>query len=172
MKLNSLSTARSKVTKSSAAVTLLVAVAVLFTVLSAGLLNDHHRSEDQRTQEAEILSAARSGVTAMISVRDTSAAEDVQKVLDQSTGVFEKDFEARSQSFIGIVKEAKVVTQGDIVAQGIESRDGESATVLVEATSSVSNAAGATNETRSWRLRVTMTNDEGQYKMSNVEFVA
>jgi Mce-associated membrane protein len=161
-----------KPTRISATLGVLVAAALLFTVLSVALLKDHRSSEDRRSQDAEILSAAKSGVTAMISVRDTSAADDVKNVLDQSTGAFKKDFEARSQSFISVVQEAKVVTQGDIAAQGIESRDGDTATVLVAATSSVSNAAGATNETRSWRLRVTMTNDEGQYKMSNVEFVA
>lgn len=172
MKLPALADARRKLTKTNAASCLLVAIAVLFTVLSVVLLKSHHTSEDQRAGDAAILSAARSGVTAMISVRDTSAGDDVQKVLDQSTGIFKKDFEARSQAFIGIVQQAKVVTQGDVVAQGIESRGDGSATVLVTATSSVTNAAGANNESRSWRLRVTMSDDEGQYKMSNVEFVA
>lgn len=64
------------------------------------------------------------------------------------------------------------MTTGEVLAQGIEARADGSATVLVAAASSVSNAAGAANETRSWRLRVTMTEDSGLYKMSNVEFVA
>ncbi|NMN93766.1 hypothetical protein [Antrihabitans stalactiti] len=147
-------------------------MAATFTAFAGVLLRDHHDASDQRGQDAAILSAANSGVTAMISVRDSSAADDVNKVLDLSTGTFKKDFEARSRSFIGIVQQAKVVTQGQVVAEGIESRDGDSATVLVSATSSVSNAAGANNESRSWRLRVTMTDDGGQYKMSKVDFVA
>jgi Mce-associated membrane protein len=162
----------SRKTRTTGIAVLLVAVAAIFTAFSGVLVRDHQDAHDQRGTDAAILSAARSGVLAMISVRDTSAADDVKKVLDQSTGAFRKDFEARSQSFIAVVQQAKVVTTGDILAQGIEARADGSATVLVAATSSVSNAAGAANETRSWRLRVTMTEDNDLYKMSNVEFVA
>ncbi|MEA1798279.1 MULTISPECIES: hypothetical protein [Rhodococcus] len=150
----------------------LIIAAAMFAAFAGVLLHDHHEASHRIDQDASILSAANSVVTAMISVRDSSAADDVRKVLDQSTGAFKNDFEARSQSFIGVVQEAKVVTQGQVVASGIERRDSDSAVVLISATSSVSNAAGADNETRSWRLRVTMTDDDGQYKMSNVEFVA
>ncbi|WP_159918748.1 hypothetical protein [Rhodococcus sp. WAY2] len=147
-------------------------VAAVFAGLAVTSLRDHRAIERQRIEDVEILDAARSGVLAMISIRDTSAPDDVKKVLDQSTGAFQKDFEARSASFVSVVQEAKVVTTGDVLAQGIESREDGTATVLVYATSSVTNAAGAENETRTWRLRVTLTDDSSRYKMSNVEFVA
>ncbi|MFC9664248.1 hypothetical protein ACFVJ5_28795 [Nocardia sp. NPDC127606] len=147
-------------------------LAAVFTGLAATSLRDHRAIERERIENAEILDAARSGILAMISIRDTSAPDDVKKVLDQSTGAFKTDFEARSAAFVSVVQQAKVVTTGDVVAQGIESRNDETATVLVYATSSVTNAAGAENETRSWRLRVTMTDDHNRYKMSKVEFVA
>ncbi|MDV7353897.1 hypothetical protein R4282_12875 [Rhodococcus oxybenzonivorans] len=147
-------------------------VAAVFAGLAVTSLRDHRALERQRIEDVEILDAARSGVLAMISIRDTSAPDDVKKVLDQSTGAFQKDFEARSASFVSVVQEAKVVTTGDVLAQGIESREDGTATVLVYATSSVTNAAGAENETRTWRLRVTLTDDSSRYKMSNVEFVA
>ncbi|MFD5179312.1 hypothetical protein ACFWM1_26130 [Nocardia sp. NPDC058379] len=150
----------------------LAIVAAVFTGLAATTLRDHRAMERQRIEDAEILDAARSGIQAMISIRDTSAPDDVKNVLDQSTGTFKKDFEARSASFVSVVQQAKVVTTGEVVAQGIESREAGSATVLVYATSSVTNGAGAQNETRSWRLRVTMTDDHDRYKMSKVEFVA
>ncbi|MFI9408682.1 hypothetical protein [Nocardia gamkensis] len=151
---------------------LLATFAVVFAVLSVVALRDHQIAEHQRSTDAEILDAARSGVLAMVSIRDTSAPDDIAKVLEQSTGPFHKDFESRARSFISVVQEAKVVTTGDVIAQGIESRNGDSAEVLVYATSKVSNAAGAQNESRTWRLRVTMSDDGGRYKMSNVEFVA
>lgn len=150
----------------------LVAVVAVFAALSSGLLRDHHDADNKRGNDAALLDAARSGVTAMISISDTSAADDVNKVLEQSTGAFKNDFESRSKSFIAVVQEAKVVTKGDVLGMGIESRQGDSATVLVSASSSISNAAGAANESRSWRLRVIMTEESGQYKMSSVEFVA
>lgn len=156
----------------SAIVLVLIVVAATFTAFASVLVGEHQDAANQRGNDAAMLDAARSGVLAMISIHDTSAADDVKKVLDQSTGQFKTDFESRSKSFIEVVQEAKVATTGEVLAQGIESRGADSATVLVSATSSVSNAAGAANETRSWRLRVTMTDDAGQYKMSKVEFVA
>ncbi len=56
-------------------------------------------------------------------------------------------------------------------AAAVQSIDGYSALVLVAATSRITNAAGAKDEPRNWRLRVTVTDDGGQYKMSKLEFV-
>lgn len=161
-----------KAVKSAAFPLVLVAVAVIFAVLAVVQFDGHRTAQAARAEDAAILGAANSGVNAMLSVRESSAAEDVRAVLDHSTGAFAKDFEARSSSFVSVVQAAKVVTQGQVVATGIESRDGDSATVIVAASSTVTNAAGAKNESRSWRLRVTMTEHEGTYKMSKVDFVA
>jgi Mce-associated membrane protein len=49
--------------------------------------------------------------------------------------------------------------------------NGDFALVLVAATSHITNAAGAKEEPRNWRLKVTVKDDGGQYKMSNVEFI-
>jgi Mce-associated membrane protein len=46
-----------------------------------------------------------------------------------------------------------------------------SASVLISATSRISNSAGAKEEPRRWRVRVTVTEEGGQYKMSKVDFV-
>jgi Mce-associated membrane protein len=64
-----------------------------------------------------------------------------------------------------------VVTQGTINATAVESMGEHSASILVAATSRITNAAGAKDEARVWRLRVTVTEDSGQYKMSKLEFV-
>jgi Mce-associated membrane protein len=45
------------------------------------------------------------------------------------------------------------------------------AVVLVAASSQVTNSNGARNDPRPWRMSVTMSLDENQWKMSNVEFV-
>jgi Mce-associated membrane protein len=47
----------------------------------------------------------------------------------------------------------------------------DSAVVLVSATSRVTNAAGAKQEPRAWRLSVDLQRDGGQIKMAKVEFV-
>ena len=47
----------------------------------------------------------------------------------------------------------------------------DSAVVLVAATSHVTNAAGAKQDPRNWRLSVTVARDGDQIKLSKVEFV-
>jgi Mce-associated membrane protein len=47
----------------------------------------------------------------------------------------------------------------------------DTATVLVAASSSVTNAAGAKQEPRAWRLSVNLARDGGQLKLAKVEFV-
>jgi len=64
-----------------------------------------------------------------------------------------------------------VVTQGTVTAAALESMDEHSASVLVAASSRITNSAGAKDEPRMWRIRVTVTEEGGQYKMSKVDFV-
>ncbi|OBH49939.1 hypothetical protein [Mycobacterium sp. E2479] len=130
----------------------------------------HERTEhDQRV--ANFVAGARQGVVNMISLDFSKAKQDVQRVIDSSTGQFRDDFAQRAKDFTTVVEQSKVVTQGTVNAAALQSIDGNSALVLVAATSRITNAAGAQNEPRNWRLKVTVTDDGGQYKMSKLEFV-
>jgi Mce-associated membrane protein len=66
-----------------------------------------------------------------------------------------------------------VVSQGSVQATAVEldSMTENSAVVLVASTSEVTNAAGAKQDPRKYRVIVTLTRDGGQLKMSKVEFV-
>lgn len=77
----------------------------------------------------------------------------------------------RAADFTKVVEQSKVVTEGTVNATAVESMNEHSAVVLVAATSRVTNSAGAKDEPRAWRLKVTVTEEGGQYKMSKVEFV-
>ncbi len=70
-----------------------------------------------------------------------------------------------------VVQESKAITEGTVNGAAVESMDEHSAKVLVSATSRVTNKPDAKDEPRTWRLKVTVADDGGQYKMSNVEFV-
>ena len=100
----------------------------------------------------------------------TSVDEDVQRILDNSTGDFREEFEAQAKDFATVAKESKVVTEATATAAAVESMTDSDAVVLVTATSTVSNTAGAQQEPRSWRLAVSLTRDGDQIKMSKVEF--
>jgi Mce-associated membrane protein len=147
-------------------------ILILCLALASGIMLWQHRDATQRAQRAaNFVAGARQGVVNMTSLDFNKAKEDVQRVIDSSTGEFRDDFQQRAKDFATVVEQSKVVTQGTVNAAALESMDKHSASVLVSATSRITNSAGAKDEPRVWRLRVTVTEDGGQYKMSKVDFV-
>ncbi len=151
-----------------AAVILLICA---FVGASGYMMYQRHEITEHNQRVANFLAGARQGVVNMTSLDFNRAKEDVQRVIDSSTGQFRDDFQQRAKDFTTVVEQSKVVTQGTVNAAAVQSIDGNSALVLVAATSRITNAAGAKDEPRNWRLKVTVTEDGGQYKMSKLEFV-
>lgn len=156
--------------------TALKCVAIVLICVFAGVTGymawQDHEAADRTNRAANFVAGARQGIVNMTSLDFKRAKEDVQRVLDSSTGQFRDDFQQRAKDFTTVVEQSKVTTQGTVNAAALESMNGNSASVLVLATSKITNAAGAKDEPRVFRLRVTVTEDGGQYKMSKVDFVA
>ena len=142
-----------------------------FAGVSVYIVLKHDDASNRRQLAASYLAGAKQGVVNMTSLDFNKAAEDVQRVIDSSTGEFRDDFQRRAADFTKVVQQSKVVTEGTITAAAIETMGDHSAQVLIAATSKVTNSGGAKDEPRQWRLRVTVSDDGGQYKMSKVEFV-
>ncbi|MDM4142813.1 MULTISPECIES: hypothetical protein [Mycobacterium] len=142
-----------------------------FVAASGYMMWNRHEVTERNERAANFISGARQGVVNLTSMDFNKAKEDVQRVIDSSTGPFHDDFQARAKDFTTVVEQSKVVTQGTVNAAAVQSINGDFALVLVAATSHVTNAAGAKDQPRNWRLKVTVKNDGGQYKMSNVEFI-
>ncbi|KAA1249687.1 hypothetical protein F0Q45_13775 [Mycobacterium simiae] len=142
-----------------------------FAGLSGFIVWQHYQATERQQRATAFAAGARKGVISMISLDFSKAKEDVQRVIDSSTGEFKDEFQARAADFIKVVEQSKVVTEGTVNATAVESMDGRNALVLVSATSHVTNAGNGKDEPRVWRLRVTVTEEDGQYKMSKVEFV-
>jgi Mce-associated membrane protein len=107
----------------------------------------------------------------LMSLDFNKAQEDVNRIIDNSTGAFRDDFKNQAADFAKAAEDSKVVTEVTVNFVAVESMTNDSATVLVAATSRVTNAAGAKQEPRSWRLSVNLQRDGGQVKMAKVEFV-
>ncbi|CAM3220455.1 hypothetical protein MYCO108962_07400 [Mycobacterium colombiense] len=142
-----------------------------FVAASGYMMWNRHQVNERKQHAANFIAGARQGVVNLTSMDFNKAKEDVQRVIDSSTGQFHDDFQARAKDFTTVVEQSKVVTQGTVNAAAVQSINGDAALVLVAATSHITNAAGAKDEPRNWRLKVTVKNDGGQYKMSNVEFI-
>ena len=139
--------------------------------LTAFMVVQHSKVAAQRAYDRGIVEAASRGVMALLSIDHGKADADVKRVLDLSIGAFRDDFASRSEDFIKTARESKAVTVGSVTAAALDSTYPGNAVVLVAASSQVTNSNGARNDPRPRRMSVTMSLDEDQWKMSNVEFV-
>jgi Mce-associated membrane protein len=145
---------------------------ICFASVSAYMVLQHGDTTRNHQREAAFVAGAKKGVVNMISLDFNRAKEDVQRVIDGSTGQFKADFQQRANDLIAVVTRAKTVTEGRVNGAALESMDRNSAVVLVSATSQVTNSPPGRDEpAQIWRLRVTVADVGGQYKMSKVEYV-
>jgi Mce-associated membrane protein len=147
-------------------------VAICLLLAASGYMVWYHQQvEAEKQRAAEFAAAARQGIVSLMSLDFNRAEEDVQRIIDNSTGEFREEFESAAEDFATVAKESKVITDVSVNATAVQSMTEDSAEVLVAATSSITNEAGANQDPRSWRLFVSVTRDDGQLKMSKVEFV-
>ncbi len=147
---------------------LLTAGALTLTVL---MLVQHGKVAAQRSSDHRFVDAARDGVVALLSIDHTHARADVQRVLDLSTGQFHDDFARSADDFVKTAEDSKAVTKGTVNIAALERVDGDRAVVLLAATSEVTNAGGARQDPRPFRMSVTVDRVGDTCKMSDVEFV-
>jgi Mce-associated membrane protein len=152
-----------------------VAVLIIIAALSGSvyMVLDHRNAARKRERVAEFTAAARQGVVTLTSLDFNHAKEGVQRILENSTGSFKDDFLKMADDFTKVVEQSKVISQGSVSGAAVESdtMTDDSAVVLVASTSEVTNAAGAKQDPRNYRLIVTVARDGGQLKISKVEFV-
>lgn len=131
----------------------------------------HHDVVQEQQRAAAYVATARQGVVNLTSLDYNKAKEGVQRVLDVATGEFKDDFQRRAEDFESVVKDSKAVTEGAVAATAIESMNKDSAVVLVLANERVTNIAGAKDQPRTFRFRVSVVHDGDDLKLSKVEFV-
>jgi Mce-associated membrane protein len=148
-------------------------IVAICTLLGASgwMLWHHHTVVAERQRSAAYVAAARQGVINLTSLDFNNAKEDVQRVLDSATGEFKDDFQRRADDFASVVKDSKAVAQGSVRATAVESMSKDSAVVLVLANERITNSAGAKDDPRAFRFRVTVVRDGDQLKISKVEYV-
>ncbi|WP_349268355.1 membrane protein [Mycolicibacterium parafortuitum] len=159
----------------SVAVAVILTIAVLGTAallaVSGYMRLEHRDAQALHQQNAEYAAAARQSVVTLMSLDFNNAEADVQRIIDNSTGQFKDDFEAQAADFVKVAQDSKVVTEVTVNSTAVESMTDDTAEVLVAASSRVTNTAGANQEPRTWRLRVSLVREGDQIKMSKVEFV-
>ncbi|MCF6389522.1 hypothetical protein L2K20_21325 [Mycobacterium sp. MBM] len=153
-----------------AAVVLAVLGIAALASTSAWIVVQHRQADQQRDLNAAFSAAARQGVVTLMSLNFNSAKSDVQRIVDNSTGQFKEDFEQQSEDFVNVAEQSKVITEATVTATAVQQMTQDSADVLVSAYSTVTNDQGAKEDPRTWRLIVSLARDQGQLKVSKVEF--
>jgi Mce-associated membrane protein len=156
----------------SLALSITAMVAIVGLLGASGWMGwQHHHVVKERQHAAAYIATARQGVVNLTSLDFNKAKEDVQRVLDIATGEFKDDFQKRAEDFASVVKDSKAVTEGSVAASAVESMNNDSAVVLVLANERVTNIAGAKDQPRTFRFRVSVVHDGDDLKVSKVEFV-
>lgn len=154
------------------AMTLAILCTAALITVSVLMVNEHKRVVRDQQLNAEYSAAGRQSVVTLMSLDFNSAEEDVKRIIENTTGQFKTDFESQAEDFVKVAQDSKVITDVTVTSTAVESMDPNRAVVLVAATSRVTNASGAKQEPRAWRLSVSLERvDGGQIKMSKVEFV-
>lgn len=155
-----------------AAATAAVLLVVALVAVNVLLAHKHDAARSVADQRAEYIRAAQQEVLNVLTVHYDSADRDVQRILDDATGPWRVEFAPQAQSFTDAVRKAKVVTTAEIAGAGLERvNDDGTAQVLLTAHSKVSNSAGAHEEPRTFRVRVTLARDDGRLEISKMEYV-
>jgi Mce-associated membrane protein len=166
--------ARRRLRAPNLAVALTIAAVVAICALlgvSGWMAWQHHNVVQERQRAAAYTATARQGVINLTSLDFNKAKQGVQRVLDSATGEFRDDFQRRAEDFESVVKDSKAVTEGSVAATAVESMNNDSAVVLVLCNERVTNIAGAKDQPRTFRFRVSVVHDGDQLKVSKVEFV-
>jgi Mce-associated membrane protein len=152
-----------------------IPAAILLGCASLGasgyMLWQHRTIMHKRQLTPEFAAAARDGVTKLMSIDAHHAKEDIQGIIDASTGELRSQVEATSRVMIKQAEDAKVVSKGTVEAAAVQSVTDNSAVVLVAVKTDVTNPDNTKRPPALWRLSVNIDRDGNQLKMSKVEFL-
>ncbi|MGC0364387.1 hypothetical protein ABH922_002371 [Rhodococcus sp. 27YEA15] len=150
--------------------TVLFAVVAVCAVLAAVVMGvDRFQAHAVVRADSAAVDAGTAAVTRLISASYTDADVAAQ-ILSQATGVWAQEFEPNASQFEAVLAQSRTQADGEVVTAAVERRDDDgSRTLLIAAVSTVSNVAGAKDEGRMWRLRVTVKEVDGTWKISRIE---
>ena len=136
------------------------------------MLWQHHAAVHKRQLAAEFSAAARQGITAFMSIDPDHAKEDVQRMIDASTGDQKNTLSVLSTLIVQKAQDTKVGSKVTVEAVAVASESDNSGVVLVAVKTAPFGPDNVKPPPALFRLSVNMDRDGGQLKMSKVEFLS
>lgn len=148
-----------------------IAVVVALTALTGWLGYRAYQAHSVERQREAFVEAARHAAMSLTNVGWETVDADVQRVLDSASGTFHDDFQKRAESYREVVRQVQSKSEGTITSSALESVSDHTAKVLVSVTVKSGNAGVPEQAPQFWRMRLTVEENAGQAKVSDVEFV-
>ena len=151
-----------------------LSIALVALLAGIGLVATSRDSVDVDLTGAQrdVARAARAEAVAFLTVDHTDMEPLIDAVLAGATGDFAKQYDSQRQTLIREAVRTEATSSGEVVALGVGDLDEDSATVLVAANSTVTNAStGSEGQVRYYRLRLRLVRKGERWLTSNVQFV-
>ena len=128
--------------------------------------------EDLTAAQQDVAAAARAEALAFLTVDHEDMAPLIDAVLDGATGEFAEQYDAQRDTLTSEAVRTEATSTPEVVSLGVGDQDGDSATVLVAANSTVTNwSTAGEGQVRYYRLRLELVREGERWLTSNVEFV-
>ncbi|MCD2106060.1 hypothetical protein O4214_10875 [Rhodococcus erythropolis] len=146
-------------------------IAVALASLTVFLLVDRNNASNADEDRARYVAGAQTTALNLTTLHSETAGADLDKFLAGTTKEFQSQLDGRKDSFVNVLGQVGVQTDGEILEAGFEKADGDCGTSLVAVKAMQKNGDQPEPEERNYRLRITMCDVDGQLLASNVEFV-
>lgn len=151
---------------------LLVALLVGSLVLLATRLGPVLDRRDADARRAQVLQQAKQHAVNFTTLDYESFDEDVELVLDGSTGSFREQFRAGVDDVRALVTQNESRSVGTVREAAVVTDDDDSARVLVVVDTEVTNVASATPTPRHYRIQMDLTRTADEWLVSDLTFVS
>lgn len=149
-------------------------VVLLALLVATGLVVTGRDEVDEglTTAQHDVAAAARTEALAFLTVDHRDMDPLVDAVLDGATGDFAEQYAAQRETLTREAVRTEATSTPEVVALGVGDQDDDSATVLVAANSTVTNAGtGSEGQVRYYRLRLELVREGGRWLTSDLRFV-
>lgn len=128
------------------------------------IVAEHRRVE-------EYTAAARQAAITLMSINADKAREDVQRIIDESTGPMKARMLVTADDLAKAIERSKVSTTAAVKAVSVQSMSANSAVVLIAAHADASGPDNDKPPPRPWRIVMTLQREGQQLKIENVEML-
>lgn len=156
------------------------AVALVAAIVMTSLwLVERGAAGETRTERAvaaeldqQYVDKASEVMTWLMTIRQDTLEEDVDRITANIEGDFESQFAPRQDSYREVIELSEVVADGSIIAAAVEERHPDRADVVMAVDQTIGNEQTDEPQDRTYRLRITVNqHDDGTMKVAGVNFI-